>query len=151
MNNWQKVSNFFLDIGLERPEAVVVDRTSRELRDLYNLSNQGQANSFHLIAEGMDLPEYHTKGVLVYDEEANEPAFYQDFHEQEISDEDQERIEELIPEDLQSEEVSLSVDAYNQFDVRLPSNNYIHNTDFTAYEDILHDQYRLGKYNPGAE
>lgn len=151
MNNWQKVSNFFLDIRLERPEAVVVDRASRELRDLYSLSNHGQASSFHLIAEGMDLPEYHNKGVLVYDEDAEEPAFYQDFHEQEISREDREQIEELIPEDLEATDASLSVDAYNQFDVRIPSNDYINNTDFTRFEDVLNDQYRLGKYNPGTE
>ncbi|MFQ3308646.1 MAG: hypothetical protein ACI977_000890 [Candidatus Nanohaloarchaea archaeon] len=151
MTNWQKVSNFFLDIGLERPEAVVVDRTSRELRDLYNHSDHGNASSFHIIAEGMDLPEYHKKGVLVYDEEADEPAFYQNFQEQDLDEEEREEIEKLIPENLDSRQVSLSVDAYNQFDVNLPSNDYIENTNFTQYENILQDHYRFGKYQSGTE
>jgi hypothetical protein len=147
VTNWQKVSNFFLDIRLERPEAVVVDRTSRELRDIYNQTDCGNAASFHIIVEGMDLPEYQDKGVLVYDEDEEEFSFYQDFYEKEIDEEDREALEELVPECLETNEISLKVDAYNEFDLTIPSNNYINNVDFDQLEEILEDQYRLGRYN----
>lgn len=143
MTNWTRVSNFFMDIRLERPDAVLIDEASRQLRDLYDHTDNGMEHSFFAFAEGLNLPQYDEKGVLVYDQEVDEPAFFQDFSQVDLDEDEREQVYELLPEKMQSEELSIGVDAYNGFDVLVPSRDYCQTTNFSRFEDILGSRYRF--------
>lgn len=141
MTNWQRLSNFFIDITLERPDAVIIDEASQELNDLYNLADHGNKDSFHSFAEGLDIPDYSQKGVLVYDNGDNETAFYQNFEEQQLDETVETQLDEIIPDNIDSRQITIGVDSFNSFNVNLPSESYIHSTDFSKYEEILDEYY----------
>jgi len=134
----QTLSNFLLDIRLEQPETVIVDDAAATLWRLHD-AVQPVERIDDLAAPAHDspapIPDFVHRGVCTYTPDTGELFLFARFGHERIDGRAADALESALEGRVEPvRELSMSVDAYNGFDARVPPRAVCESTAFDRFE-----------------